>query len=79
MLLNIVTCTCHCNRVAGSLLPRRAAGVAERGDCWMTGKRPTDCVQTRLGPSNKPSKVGFYRGDAARARVSMRFADSHFL
>ena len=33
----------------------------------------------RLEASNKSSKFGFYRGDAARARVSMRFADSRFL
>jgi hypothetical protein len=44
----------------------------------MTGKRPSDCVQTRLGASNKSSKYGFYLGDAARPRVSTRFADSRF-
>ena len=45
----------------------------------MTGERPTDCVQTRLGLSNKSSKYGFYREDAAQAHVSTRSADSHFL
>jgi hypothetical protein len=45
----------------------------------MTGERPSDCVQTRPGASNKSSKYGYYRGDAARSRVSTRFADSPFL
>jgi len=44
MLPNIILCTRHCSRLADSLLPRSAAGVAEVGDCWMTGERPTDCV-----------------------------------
>jgi hypothetical protein len=66
MLLNIVFCTHRCSRLADSLLLYSAAGVAEAGDYWMSGERPTDSVQTWLGPSNKPNEFGFYRGDMAR-------------
>ena len=78
MSYNYTKCTTMTCAMAASLLPRCAAGVAEVGDGGWPAKDRLTGVQARLGHSNKLSKCGLHPCDAARARVSTRFADSRF-
>ena len=63
-------CTLGIGGLAGFLLLRSTAGVAEVSGCLMTGERPTELVQMRLRLSKKSANfatiVGYTTDNAIR-------------